>query len=158
MSLTCPSLQILGKTQIFLISGQSLINENCHNCRTSYDLDMKLGPVTKLDNRNTVTSKKLTMTSWQQIVTSLFFWFMANLLQYGSRILPAWSVKLTSSLIVTLYVTKTENRTKNLLHSSHTIALSKGTFLPKNTNFLHKKSWQQQNYGGLGIKRYIFWN
>ena len=30
----------------FGISGQSLINDNCHNRRTSIDTDMKLGPVT----------------------------------------------------------------------------------------------------------------
>ena len=38
---------------------QSLINENCHNCRTSNDTDMKLGPATKLDKRNEVMSKKI---------------------------------------------------------------------------------------------------
>ena len=42
----------------FRISGQSFINENCHNSRTSDDIDMKLGLVTKLDKRNTATSKK----------------------------------------------------------------------------------------------------
>ena len=42
----------------FEISGQSLIKENCHNSRTSDDIDMKLGPVTKLDKRNKTTSKK----------------------------------------------------------------------------------------------------
>ena len=42
----------------FRISGQSFINENCHNSRTSHDIDMKLGPVTKLDKTNTTTSKK----------------------------------------------------------------------------------------------------
>ena len=41
----------------FQISGQSLIKENCHNSRTSGDIDMKLGPVTKLDKRNKTTSK-----------------------------------------------------------------------------------------------------
>ena len=35
----------------FRISGQSLINENCCNCRTSNDIDMKLGPVTNLGKR-----------------------------------------------------------------------------------------------------------
>ena len=30
----------------FQISGQSLIKENCHNYRTSDNIDMKLGPVT----------------------------------------------------------------------------------------------------------------
>ena len=57
----------------FRISGQSLMNENCRNSRTSNDTDMKLGPVTKLYKRNTTTSKNLTVTSFQQIVTSLFF-------------------------------------------------------------------------------------
>ena len=40
-----------------LISGQSLINKNCHNSRTSHDIDTKLGPVTKLDKESTSTSK-----------------------------------------------------------------------------------------------------
>ena len=41
------------------MSGQSFINENCHNSRTSLDIDMKLGSVTKLDKRNTAVSKKI---------------------------------------------------------------------------------------------------
>ena len=41
----------------FRISGQSLIKENCHNSRTSDDIDMKLGPVIKLDKRNKKPSK-----------------------------------------------------------------------------------------------------
>ena len=36
----------------FQISGQSLIKLNCQNSRTSDDIDMKLGVVTKLDKRN----------------------------------------------------------------------------------------------------------
>ena len=48
---------------------------------------MKLGQVTKLDKKNTATSKKLAMNSHQQIVTSLsFFQFTANLEQTGSQI------------------------------------------------------------------------
>ena len=43
----------------FRISGQSFIKENCHNSRTSDDIDMKLRPVTKLDKKNKTTSKKL---------------------------------------------------------------------------------------------------
>ena len=66
----------------FRISGQSLIKENCHNSRSSDDIDMKLEPVTKLDKEKKTTSKKLEMTSDRQIVTSLsFFRFMANLEQ-----------------------------------------------------------------------------
>ena len=64
VSLTCPSLQILSKTQtgVFQISGflvnQSLIEEKCHNHEISNDIDMKLGPVVKPDKRNKATSKK----------------------------------------------------------------------------------------------------
>ena len=36
---------------------KSLIKENCHNSRTSDDIDMKLGPVTKPYKRNKKTSK-----------------------------------------------------------------------------------------------------
>ena len=43
----------------FGISDQSLINKNCHNSRTSNHIDMKLGPLTKLNKRNTTTLKKL---------------------------------------------------------------------------------------------------
>ena len=58
---------------------------------------MKLGPVTKLDKRKTKTSKKVTMTSFWQIVMSFsFFQFIANLKQYESSQIPdAWSLKLT---------------------------------------------------------------
>ena len=51
--LTFPSRQILdGGISDFPISGQSLIKRNCRNSRTSDDIDMKLGPVTKRDKRN----------------------------------------------------------------------------------------------------------
>ena len=63
VSLARSYLEILGKTQagVFPTSGflvKSLIKENCHNSRTGDDIDMKLGPVTKLDRRNKTTSKK----------------------------------------------------------------------------------------------------
>ena len=90
-----PESPELGKTQTggivnFQNSAEFLITENCQNSRTSDDIDMKLGPVTKLDKRNKTASKQLTMTSCQKIVTSLlFFRFMANLEQSGSRITDA---------------------------------------------------------------------
>ena len=62
VSLTCPNLKILGKTQKgifdFWISGQPNIKETCHNFRTSDDIDMKLVPEIKLDKRNKTMSKK----------------------------------------------------------------------------------------------------
>ena len=70
MFLTRPSLQILDKTQKkgaggagggsdFRISGQFLVKRNCHNSRTSNDIDMKLGPVPKIDKKNKTTSKEI---------------------------------------------------------------------------------------------------
>ena len=63
VSLTCPSLQKLDKTQTgyfrFLDFWSTVINGNCHNSRTSNDIDMNPGPATKLDKRNTATSKKI---------------------------------------------------------------------------------------------------
>ena len=105
----------------FRISDQSLIKRICHNSRTSDGIDIKLGPVTKLDKRNKMTSKNLMMTLCRKIVTlSTFFQFIADLEQFGSRISEALSVKLIFSLTVTFYLTKTENRTKkSLTHLSH---------------------------------------
>ena len=77
---------------------------------------MKLEAVTKLDKRNTETSKNSTMMSCQQIGTSLsFFQVMANSQPFRSRIPDARSIKLTFSLIVTFYLTDLENKTKKSL-------------------------------------------
>ena len=58
---------------------------------------------------------------------------MTNFEQSGSRIPEAESVKVTLSLRVTFYLTKTENRTKELKSTALTI-------LPKKTDFLQKIS------------------
>ena len=47
-----------GRILDFWISAQSLIKENCHNSRTSDDIDMKLGPVTKCDKKKQENVKK----------------------------------------------------------------------------------------------------
>ena len=61
--------------------------------------------------------------SYSQIVTPLYFFqFMANLEQSRCQVLNAWSGTLTFLLTV---ITKAENKTKILQHSSHTITLSK---------------------------------
>ena len=92
VSISCASPDIGqnsdGGISDFRIPGQSLIKENCHNSRTSGDIDMKLGPVTKPDKRNTKMSKKKnsTMTSGRKIVTSLLLLkFMAKFGQSRSR-------------------------------------------------------------------------
>ena len=48
-----------GDISDFQISLHSPVNGNFHNSRTSDDINIKLGPVTKIDKRNTETSKKV---------------------------------------------------------------------------------------------------
>ena len=115
VSITFCSLQILSKIQegvfpVFRISCQSFINENCHNSKTGNDIDMNLGPVGKLNKIKMATSKiSGGVTSFS------FFQFMTNVEQSRSRIPDAWSVKFTFSLIVTFYLSKTENIIKKSL-------------------------------------------
>ena len=71
---------------------------------------MKLGPISKLNKRNKTASKKSdddVMPGNCDVIVTLE--------QSGSGIPNAWSVKLIFSLIVTFYLTKTENRTKKSL-------------------------------------------
>ena len=68
VSLTCPGLQKLDKTQtrVFPIFGflvKSFINKNCHNSANTNDIDMKIKIVNKPDIRNIRTSKKLAINS-----------------------------------------------------------------------------------------------
>ena len=68
----------------FPISGNSVIKENCQNSRSSDDIDMKLGPIIKLDMRSQTTSKKIEVS---RTVTSLSFsQFMAKWEKSRSRI------------------------------------------------------------------------
>ena len=77
---------------------------------------MKLGPVTKLGKGNKKRQKRLTMTSYQKIVTTLsFFRILANLEQSQSQILDREFAKFMFPLTVTFCLTKTENKTKKSL-------------------------------------------
>ena len=87
----------------------------------SDNIDMKLGPVTKLDRETKQRQKNMTMTSCWQIVMSL-----------------SLSVKLTFSLIVTFYLTKLK---ADLKHSSRTIALGKGTIFCQKMQIFCKKKY-----------------
>ena len=74
----------------FRISSQSLIQGNCHNSRTSDDIDMKLGAVTKLDKKNKTVLKKIN----DDVISEncdviIIFPFTANLEQSRSRISDA---------------------------------------------------------------------
>ena len=72
VSLTRPSLQILGETQtgVFPISGLSFINKICHNSRISNDMDSHWTSHYSWQEKHGNT-KILTMMSCRQIVTSL---------------------------------------------------------------------------------------
>ena len=64
VSLSRPSLPIVSKTldggiADFRISCKSLMKESSRNSRIINYVDMKLGPVAKLENRNKTTSKKI---------------------------------------------------------------------------------------------------
>ena len=82
-----------GGNSNFRISGLSLIKRNCHNSRTSDDIDKRLGPVTKLNKRNKTTSKKRKKIDdevMSEILTLLpIIQVTANLEQYANRILGA---------------------------------------------------------------------
>ena len=64
------------------IYGHSIIKENCHNSRTSDDVDMKFGLVAKLDKRNNL----MVMSCQKIVMLLLFFQFIANLEQSRSWI------------------------------------------------------------------------
>ena len=108
---------------------------SCDNSKTSHIVDMKLGTVTKVDKENTATSKKLTMPSCCQIITSSSF---SNWWPICSQILDAWPKKVTFSLKVTYYLIVIANWTKTY-HSSYTIALSKDTIFTKKCWFFATK-------------------
>ena len=123
----------------FQISGQSLIKQNCLNSRTSDDIGMKLGPVTKIDKRNKTILKKIDddVMSGNCDVIVIFpicsqFWAIWK--AYFGRIVCKTYVFINSYL--SSYKNWTENQ--NLKHSSHTIGLSKGTIFAKKCWFFAK--------------------
>ena len=100
----------------FRISGQPLIKENCYNSRASDDIDKKLGPVTKLDKRKISTSKKFNVDLMSENYDVIvIFGFLANLEQSGDRIPDTESAKVMFSVIGTICLTKSSNRTKKSL-------------------------------------------
>ena len=116
----------------FRISGQSLIKENFPNSRTSDDIDIKFGPVTKIDKRNKTASKKIDVAvmSKNYDVINIFRIFG----QLGAIRRPDSRHRDCKSYIFSnrnLFFTKTANRTKKSLTQFRTIALSKGIFLDK---------------------------
>ena len=122
LSLTCPSLQILSKTQtvVFPISNFWL-TENCYKSRTSNDIDMKLVQVIKILQLKQGNVKKADDLMFTNCDILPFFQFMTNLEQSGEAgfLTHCPSLKLTFLLIVTFYFTKTGKTKKSLTQLSH---------------------------------------
>lgn len=77
----------------------------------------------------------------------------------GSRILDAWSIILSFSLIMSFYQAKPESRVKIPLNCRHVFAIKNSTiFALKMLTFCKKNCWRQQNLRGPGAKKYCFWN
>ena len=86
VSITCPSLQIFGKTQTRVFRFPNFwsipYKKNCHNSRTSDNIDMKLGPVTELDKRNRATSKKIYIDVISEDCDAIVIFFIFD--QFGA--------------------------------------------------------------------------
>ena len=119
--LTRSSCQILDKIQtgLFPTSGflvKSLTNKHSFNYKTSNGIDMKLGPLSKLGKRNIMTSRTfdndLIRVNYGAIfILQIFGEFASIWKPHSGRIIgnPQFS------LMTTLYLTKTENRSKKPL-------------------------------------------
>ena len=117
----------------FRISGQSFIKENCHSSWVSDDIDMKLGPVNKLDKRNKTGSKKT--CRWPHVSNYGVIIIFPIYCQFGAIRKPdsGLIVCKTNIFIKSKFLSyrKWKTNLKSLYHRSHTIALSKGTILAK---------------------------
>ena len=120
---------------------QSLIKENCHNSRTSDDIDMKLWPVTKLGKRNKTTSKNWRWPHfgklWRHCHFPIYNQFGEFRKPDSGRLVPRIYIFINSNF----YLTKTEKNLKIIKHSSITLLLwVEVLFWPKNTDFLQKNA------------------
>ena len=120
-------------------------------------LTWNLDQLLNLTRETRQSEKDLTMTSCNN-----FFLFIANLQPSGpsgSRIPDACSVELIFSLLITFYLTKSENRTKTSLTQLSCYCFElRWFFSRKLLIFLQRKRWHQQNEGDLDTKKYIFWD
>ena len=122
---------------------KSIINKSCHNYRANNDTNVKLGPLTKLDKKNTTMSKKT--ERWSHVSKSWHHFHFSNLWPVWSNLeVNAWSLILKFSLTTTFHLKKTE-AWKKCQHSCHTFYLSKRTKFSKKSYLLQNIWWLQQN-------------
>ena len=136
------------------ISGQSPINENCQNSRTTNDIDMKLRPVTENDKRNTITSKKDDDVMPANYDIIIAFPIYGQLEQSKIWVPDAWLEKLSFSLIVAFYFTKTERRSAKSLTQNLMLLL-----WVKVINILYLKNITHcPFYWGVSMPEYVVFN
>ena len=138
----------------FWISGWSLIKEICCNSRTRDDIDMKLGPITKLDKRNKTMSKKT--WQWCHVRKLCHHYHFPNLLPIWSN--PEASIYTTGLSKDTIFAKKCLFFAKNTDISKIKRALAlKGifskpiyvcTYMPYISNII-LKSFRQGGGGGV---------
>ena len=92
------------------------MKRNCHNSRISDDINIKLGPVTKLDKRNKTASNKIDDGVMPKncdviVIFSVYDQFVAFRKSDSECIV----CKTYIFIIVTFYLTETVNRTKKSL-------------------------------------------
>ena len=117
--LTCVSLKIFSKTDkgyFRFQAGQFLIKRNCHNFRSSDDIDIKLEPATKLDKRNKKPSKTFDHHIMPENCDAIAIFPIYS--QFGgTQKLDSRRIVCKTYILINsnLYLTKTESRTKNSL-------------------------------------------
>ena len=122
-------------------SDQSFIKKNCYNSRTSNDMDMKVGPVTKLDKRNTATSKKAEYDVMSANCDLLVIFPIYG--QFGATWKPDSGREVCKTYIfINSNLLSYKNWQQNLKISNTALILLlwvKVLFLTKYTSFLQKK-------------------
>ena len=100
------------------IGNPDTFKPNIHaSFRTSYDIYMKLRPVTKTYKWNTLISKRVddeTMLAKHDAIVFLLI-FLANLQPYGGRIPDVWPIKIKFSLTISFYLFKIWKQNKEAL-------------------------------------------
>ena len=124
-------------------------------------MDIKRGPVTKLDKRNKTTSIKFdndAMSANCDVIVICPVYGQFGAIRKPDSGNPA--LKLTFALLATYYLLqKLKTELKNLQHSSHTIALKKGTIFAKNAEFLQKyDDISNIKRSGLGTELHMYVN
>ena len=127
----------------FQVSSQSLINEISLNSRTSNDIDMKLGPVTKLEKRNLWTSKNFdddVMSLTYDVIVTFPIYVQFGAEQSGSWIPERMVFKTYICIKSNLLSYKNWKQNKKLSNGALILLLWVKVLFPKNDDSLEKNA------------------